>query len=94
MTDAGIAFVNATVVPLGLMLIMFRMGLTLSLRDFGAVVREPKPVVDALADEGIIVDFRPGIVRCSPAFYNTEEEVHLLVERLAAHVPDAGRPVS
>ena len=44
MTDAGIAFVNATVVPIGLMLIMFSMGLTLSLRDFGAVVREPKPV--------------------------------------------------
>jgi kynureninase len=49
-------------------------------------VAEPKPVVDALAVEGIIVDFRPGIVRCSPAFYTTEEEVRLLVERLAAHV--------
>ena len=57
-------------------------------------VPEPKRVVDALADERIIVDFRPGIVRCSPAFYNSEEEVRLLVERLAAHVPDAGRPVS
>lgn len=49
-------------------------------------VADPKPVVDALAEEGIIVDFRPGIVRCSPAFYNSEEEVRLLVERLAAHV--------
>lgn len=47
---------------------------------------DPKPVVDALAAESIIVDFRPGIVRCSPAFYNTEDEVRLLVERLAAHV--------
>ena len=51
-------------------------------------VADPKPVVDALADAGIIVDFRPGIVRCSPAFYNTEEEVELLVERLA-HVVSA-----
>ncbi|MGI8658280.1 MAG: aminotransferase class V-fold PLP-dependent enzyme, partial [Candidatus Limnocylindria bacterium] len=34
-------------------------------------VADPKPVVDALAADGIIVDFRPGIVRCSPAFYNT-----------------------
>ncbi|MGH2382498.1 MAG: aminotransferase class V-fold PLP-dependent enzyme, partial [Candidatus Limnocylindria bacterium] len=50
-------------------------------------IADPKSAVDALATEGIIVDFRPGIVRCSPAFYNTEEEVRLLVERLAAHVP-------
>jgi kynureninase len=50
-------------------------------------VADPKPVVDALAAERIIVDYRPGIVRCSPAFYNTEDEVRLLVERLAAHVP-------
>jgi kynureninase len=54
-------------------------------------VANPKPVVDALADEGIIVDFRPGIVRCSPAFYNTEDEVRLLVERLARLVPAADR---
>lgn len=52
-------------------------------------VAEPKPVVDALAGEGIIVDYRPGIVRCSPAFYNTEDEVRLLVERLSAYVPDS-----
>jgi selenocysteine lyase/cysteine desulfurase len=57
-------------------------------------VADPKPVVDALADEGIIVDFRPGIVRCSPAFYNTEDEVRLLVERLDHLVPAADRAVS
>jgi len=57
-------------------------------------VDDPKPVVDALAEDGVIVDFRPGIVRCSPAFYNTEAEVRLLVERLAAHVPKLGRAVS
>jgi selenocysteine lyase/cysteine desulfurase len=57
-------------------------------------VADPKPVVDALADDGIIVDFRPGVVRCSPAFYNTEDEVRLLVDRLAALVPVLDRPVS
>jgi kynureninase len=57
-------------------------------------VPDPKPVIDALAAEGIIVDFRPGIVRCSPAFYNTEDEVRLLVERLAAHVPALGQRLS
>ncbi|MEO7295305.1 MAG: kynureninase, partial [Candidatus Limnocylindria bacterium] len=56
-------------------------------------VADPKPVVDALAADGIIVDFRPGIVRCSPAFYNTEDEVHRLVERLATHVPEASSAV-
>jgi kynureninase len=57
------------------------------------VVPDPKPVVDALAAEGIIVDYRPGIVRCSPAFYNTEDEVARLVERLATLVPEVGRSV-
>ncbi len=57
-------------------------------------VQEPKPVVDALAAEGIIVDYRPAIVRCSPAFYTTEDEVRLLVERLAALVPPAVGRVS
>lgn len=57
-------------------------------------VEEPKQVVDALAGEGIIVDFRPGVVRCSPAFYNTEQEVALLVDRLAAHVAPRDRRVS
>lgn len=57
-------------------------------------VADPKPVVDALAADGIIVDFRPGVVRCSPAFYNTEDEVRTLVDRLARLVPDGDRPVS
>ena len=54
-------------------------------------VADPKPVVDALAADGIIVDFRPGVVRCSPAFYNTEDEVRTLVERLARLVPSRDR---
>ena len=56
-------------------------------------VADPKPVVDALANDGIIVDYRPGVVRCSPAFYNTDGEVRLLVDRLAAHVPAEDRRV-
>ena len=54
-------------------------------------VRDPKPIVDALAAEGIIVDYRPGTVRCSPAFYTTEDELDLLVERLDQLVPAEDR---
>ena len=46
-------------------------------------VADPKPVVDELARRGIIVDYRPGIVRLSPAFYNTDAEVLGAVEALA-----------
>jgi kynureninase len=54
-------------------------------------VSDPKPVVDALAGDGIIVDFRPGIVRCSPCFANTAEEVTRLVDRLDGLVPRTDR---
>ncbi len=40
----AVALFNTTLVPLGLMLIMFSMGLTLALRDFAMVVRHPVPV--------------------------------------------------
>lgn len=50
-------------------------------------VTEPKPIVDALAADGIIVDYRPGIVRCSPAFYTSEDELDRLVEHLDRLVP-------
>ncbi|MGQ0660913.1 bile acid:sodium symporter family protein, partial [Sphingosinicella sp.] len=40
----AVAFFNTTLVPIGLMLIMFSMGLTLALLDFGLVVRHPVPV--------------------------------------------------
>lgn len=39
MSDAFVAFVNSVFVPVGLMLIMFSMGLTLALRDFGLVMK-------------------------------------------------------
>lgn len=54
-------------------------------------VADPRPVVEALAEERIIVDYRPGIVRCSPAFYTAEDEVRLLVQRLDDLVPASDR---
>jgi bile acid:Na+ symporter, BASS family len=45
-SDAFVAFVNSVFVPVGLMLIMFSMGLTLSLRDF-ALVAKGGPLVAA-----------------------------------------------
>ena len=46
-------------------------------------VREPKRIVDALAERRIIVDYRPGIVRLSPAFYNTDDEVAEAIDAIA-----------
>ncbi len=41
MSQGWIQFVNTALVPVGLMLIMFSLGLTLALRDFVLVVRNP-----------------------------------------------------
>jgi len=43
---------------------------------------EPKPIVAALAERNIIVDYRPGAVRVSPYFYNTIEENAAVIEAL------------
>jgi selenocysteine lyase/cysteine desulfurase len=45
---------------------------------------EPKPIVAALARQGIVVDHRPGAVRISPYFYNTVEENEAVIEALKA----------
>jgi selenocysteine lyase/cysteine desulfurase len=45
---------------------------------------DPAGAVDALAARDVIVDWRPGFVRVSPHFYNTDEEVDLVVDALAA----------
>lgn len=42
MSEPWVAFFNATLVPIGLMLIMFSMGLTLALTDFALVARRPR----------------------------------------------------
>ena len=58
-------------------------------------VRHPTPAdaVKHLADRGIIVDSRPGVVRASPHFYNTTDEVNEFVEvlRKARPTTRAGR---
>ena len=43
---------------------------------------EPKPIVAALAQRGIITDYRPGALRISPYFYNTLEENEIVIEAL------------
>jgi kynureninase len=45
---------------------------------------DPPGAVRHLAEHGVIVDHRPGYVRVSPHFYNTEEEVDRCVDVLAA----------
>lgn len=44
---------------------------------------DPAGAVARLAEQGIIVDHRPGAVRVSPHFYNTVEELDRFVEALA-----------
>ncbi|NNF27176.1 MAG: aminotransferase class V-fold PLP-dependent enzyme, partial [Gemmatimonadetes bacterium] len=41
---------------------------------------DPSRAVRGLAERGIIVDHRPGVVRVSPHFYNTEGEIDAFVE--------------
>ena len=49
------------------------------------LVRHDRPdrAVASLAEQGIIVDNRPGVVRASPHFYNTLDEVDEFVKALA-----------
>ena len=39
----------------------------------------PHAAVDALRERGVIVDSRPGVVRFSPHFFNTDEEIDAAV---------------
>ena len=45
---------------------------------------DPHAAVDHLAQAGFIVDARPGYVRVSPHFYNTEDEVDAVVDEMVA----------
>jgi selenocysteine lyase/cysteine desulfurase len=51
------------------------------------MIRHPDPAgaVAHLAQSGIIVDHRPGHVRVSPHFYNTEEEIAFLLGALKSY---------
>ena len=46
---------------------------------------DPPAAVRYLADYDVIVDHRPGFVRVSPHFYNTEEDVDRCVELMTQH---------
>lgn len=48
---------------------------------------DPAGAVRRLAQDGIIVDHRPGCVRVSPHVYNTEEEIDRCIDALAAYHP-------
>ena len=43
----------------------------------------PAEVVETLSANGIIVDHRPGLVRISPFFYNTEEDINHCIKILS-----------
>jgi selenocysteine lyase/cysteine desulfurase len=45
---------------------------------------DPRAVVAALAERGIIVDQRPGVVRLSPYFYNSPEDGERVIDEIAA----------
>ncbi len=47
-------------------------------------VPQPAQTVNALKARNIIIDYRPGAVRLSPYFYNTEAENQTVVEALVA----------
>jgi BASS family bile acid:Na+ symporter len=55
MSPASIAFVNQMLVPIGLALIMFSMGLTLALRDFAAILKGGRAVVAGFATHLLVL---------------------------------------
>lgn len=46
-------------------------------------VKNPQETVPALAEAGYTVDYRPGLVRVSPHFFNTEDDVDTFMAALA-----------
>jgi bile acid:Na+ symporter, BASS family len=55
MTPDFVSFVNTVFVPIGLMLIMFSLGLTLAIGDFALVARRPKLVFAGLGGQLLIM---------------------------------------
>ncbi len=54
-------------------------------------VDDPAGTVERLANQGIIVDHRPGRVRVSPYFYNTPDEMARFVDALVEHTTPVQR---
>jgi kynureninase len=54
-------------------------------------VDDPAAVVKALAERRVIIDYRPGAIRISPYFYNTEAENERLVEALRSSLASGDR---
>jgi kynureninase len=46
-------------------------------------LEEPQEIVQALLARNIITDYRPGLLRLSPYFYNTIEENAIVIEAIA-----------
>ncbi len=45
-------------------------------------VRDPEGTVQRLSDNGFTVDYRPGLVRVSPHFFNTDDDVDRFMDAL------------
>ncbi len=99
--EIGVEAIHERTIDLGAQLIKLSDGAGLPVRAVRDDTRragivaieaaEPAPIVAALAREGFVVDARPGIVRFSPAFYNTEQEVADAVAVVARLLEPAGR---
>ncbi len=55
MTPEQVTFVNTTVVPWGLIAIMFSLGLSLTIEDFGKTLRHPRAVIVGLAGQMLLL---------------------------------------
>ena len=53
---------------------------------------DPEQLEEELARRGVFVDWRPGVVRVSPHFFNTDEEVREALDVLQELLPGAATP--
>jgi len=71
----------------GLLELGFSIKVPDDLRDHASITmiscNNPAAVVETLSANGIIVDHRPGSVRISPFFYNTEEDINHCIKILS-----------
>jgi selenocysteine lyase/cysteine desulfurase len=55
-------------------------------------MERPDELVKALSARGIVVDYRPGLLRISPNFYNTVEETDRIIAALEELLAERARP--